>query len=127
MADPNDATPVLRDFTCKQIFHVLITGGGFFDVMVPIPLCATTGSVVPLLIVCSMVVCLLLAAHPAAPRRWRRMRGGRSQGEGSSTRTLKLSELGAPAADGGAPPPANGRRTASSNSAEVVTITSDAL
>jgi len=29
MADPNDATPVLRDFTCKQIFHVLITGGGF--------------------------------------------------------------------------------------------------
>lgn len=27
MADPDNATPVLRDFTFKQIFHVLITGG----------------------------------------------------------------------------------------------------
>ena len=32
MADPDGKTPVLRDFTFKQIFHVLITGGGFFDV-----------------------------------------------------------------------------------------------
>ena len=71
MADPDGKTPVLRDFTFKQIFHVLITGGGFFDVLVPIPLCATTGSAWPLLIVCSLFICVFLAAHPAAPRRCR--------------------------------------------------------
>eukprot|EP00965_Chrysotila_dentata_P244137 6205789-Pleurochrysis_carterae.AAC.1 len=27
MADPEGKTPVLTDFTFKQIFHVLITGG----------------------------------------------------------------------------------------------------
>ena len=48
MADPDGKTPVLRDFTFKQIFHVLITGGGFFDVLIPIPLCAASGSAWPL-------------------------------------------------------------------------------
>ena len=47
MADPAGRTPVLRDFTFKQIFHVLITGGGFFDVLIPIPLTAASGSAVP--------------------------------------------------------------------------------
>lgn len=103
MADPDGKTPVLRDFTFKQIFHVLITGGGFFDVMVPIPLCATTNSVFPLLFVCCIIICALLLAHPAAPRRLRHMRGGNQAGA-SSTRTAS-----------------NGKGT------EVVTIASDAL
>ena len=46
MADPEGRTPVLRDFTCKQIFHVLLTGGGFFDVLLPIPVTAASGSTV---------------------------------------------------------------------------------
>ena len=71
MADPENKTGVLRDFTFKQIFHVLITGGGFFDVLVPIPLTATTGSAWPLLIVCVLVMCSLVAAHPNTCRRRR--------------------------------------------------------
>ena len=86
MGDPDGRTPVLRDFTFKQIFHVLITGGGVFDVMVPIPLCATTGSVWPLLLVCLAAICILVAIHPATPRRLRRLRGGQAE---SSTRTLR--------------------------------------
>ena len=42
---------MLRDFTVKQIFHVLITGGGFFDVLVPIPLTSITHSAWPLFFV----------------------------------------------------------------------------
>jgi hypothetical protein len=67
MADPEGKTPVLRDFTFKQIFHVLITGGGFFDVLVPIPLCSVTGSAWPLLICCLLIISLLLACHPSTP------------------------------------------------------------
>mmetsp|Transcript_8473 Transcript_8473/g.26572 ORF Transcript_8473/g.26572 Transcript_8473/m.26572 type:complete len:160 (+) Transcript_8473:1998-2477(+) len=72
MADPNDATPVLRDFTCKQIFHVLITGGGFFDVLVPIPLSASTQSALPLLVVSLLSIALSLLCHPAVQRACRR-------------------------------------------------------
>ncbi len=66
MADPEGRTPVLRDFTFKQIFHVLLTGGGFFDVLIPIPLTATTRSAVPLLLVCVLATALALACHPKA-------------------------------------------------------------
>ena len=69
MADPENVTPVLRDFTFKQIFHVLITGGGFFDVLVPIPLCASTQSAWPLMVTCLVIIALLLAAHPMTCRR----------------------------------------------------------
>jgi Na+/glutamate symporter len=68
MADPENRTPVLRDFTFKQIFHVLITGGGFFDVLVPIPLTSSTGSELPLLLVMVLMVALTLACHPKAGR-----------------------------------------------------------
>jgi len=68
MADPDTRTPVLRDFTCKQIFHVLITGGGFFDVLVPIPLTSATGSALPLLLTALALIGLSLALHPAARR-----------------------------------------------------------
>ena len=68
MADPDNKTGVLRDFTFKQIFHVLITGGGFFDVLVPIPLCATSRSAWPLLLTSLTVIGLLLVAHPATQR-----------------------------------------------------------
>ena len=64
--------PCGADFTFKQIFHVLITGGGFFDVLVPIPLTSTTESVWPLLLVVILVMLLLLLAHPATCRRCRR-------------------------------------------------------
>lgn len=68
MADPESKTPVLRDFTLKQIFHVLITGGGFFDVLVPIPVTATTMSCWPLLVVSLLAIFLCLACHPRAGR-----------------------------------------------------------
>ena len=68
MADPENRTPVLRDFTFKQIFHVLITGGGFFDVLVPIPLTSSTRSEFPLLLVMVLMVALTLACHPKAGR-----------------------------------------------------------
>ena len=68
MADPEGKTPVLRDFTLKQIFHVLITGGGFFDVLVPIPLTATSYSCWPLLVVCLVLILTCLACHPGAGR-----------------------------------------------------------
>ena len=80
MADPENVTPVLRDFTFKQIFHVLITGGGFFDVLVPIPLCATTQSAWPLLVTCLVIIALLLAAHPMTCRRGPRAAGPRAEG-----------------------------------------------
>jgi hypothetical protein len=83
MADPDNRTPVLTDFTCKQIFHVLITGGGFFDVLVPIPLCATTNSVWPLLVTCLVIMGLLGVAHPKFPHC---LRGGVPQGAGGGGR-----------------------------------------
>ena len=43
--------------------------GGFFDVLVPIPLCSATGSPWPLLLVALLMIAVCLAAHPAA-RRW---------------------------------------------------------
>ena len=70
MADPENKTGVLRDFTFKQIFHVMI-GGVFFDVMVPIPLTASTNSSWPLLIVCLLIMGVVVAAHPAASRECR--------------------------------------------------------
>jgi Na+/glutamate symporter len=93
MADPEGKTPVLRDFTFKQIFHVLITGGGFFDVLVPIPLCSATRSAWPLLIVCLIVIAVLLAAHPGATRQVQLLRG-RPGGRESSTRQLRSSPRG---------------------------------
>ncbi len=68
MADPEGKSPVLQDFTFKQIFHVLITGGGFFDVLVPIPLTAATGSAWPLLVVVCLIIAGLLFCHPASRR-----------------------------------------------------------
>ena len=79
MADPENKTGVLRDFTFKQIFHVMITGGGFFDVLVPIPLTASTNSAWPLLIVCLLIMALVLAAHPGASRECRRRLSGRAR------------------------------------------------
>ena len=81
MADPEGKTPVLRDFTFKQIFHVLITGGGFFDVLVPIPITSVTGSAWSLFLVSGLVIVLLLAAHPAAGRRLRRALASATQGQ----------------------------------------------
>ncbi|KAL1510646.1 hypothetical protein AB1Y20_006944 [Prymnesium parvum] len=80
MADPDGRTPVLRDFTCKQIFHVLITGGGFFDVLVPIPLCAASGSPWPLAAVSLGMTALCLLAHPSAARTIRRIVSRRARG-----------------------------------------------
>lgn len=77
MADPGAKTPVLRDFTFKQIFHVLITGGGFFDVLVPIPLCSVTKSAWPLCFVSFSMIILCLAAHPESGR-WARRLASRS-------------------------------------------------
>ena len=91
MADPDGKTPVLRDFTFKQIFHVLITGGGFFDVLVPIPLTSSTQSTWPLLVVCALVMLTLLVVHPTALRgcSHRRLRGANQQiGHGMVTRTV---------------------------------------
>mmetsp|Transcript_7780 Transcript_7780/g.23318 ORF Transcript_7780/g.23318 Transcript_7780/m.23318 type:complete len:496 (-) Transcript_7780:543-2030(-) len=71
MVDPDNSTPVLRDFTCKQIFHVLITGGGFFDVLVPIPLTSTSDSCLPLLIATIVLIGICLCFHPTVHRRIR--------------------------------------------------------
>merc|ERR1740130_1949909 len=79
MADPENKTGVLRDFPFKQIFHVMITGGGFFDVLVPIPLTASTNSAWPLLIVCLLIMGVVVAAHPAASRDCRRRLSGRAR------------------------------------------------
>ena len=79
MADPDGKTPVLRDFTFKQIFHVLITGGGFFDVLIPIPLCAASGSAWPLCFVALAMISVCLLAHPGVGRRARRCLRNRGQ------------------------------------------------
>jgi len=83
MADPDGKTPVLRDFTFKQIFHVLITGGGFFDVLVPIPLTSVTRSAWPLFVVVTTVIAMLLLAHPAVGRRCARLCRCRTQAPSS--------------------------------------------
>ena len=79
MADPDGKTPVLRDFTFKQIFHVLITGGGFFDVLIPILLCAASGSAWPLCFVALAMIAVCLLAHPGVARRARRCLRNRGQ------------------------------------------------
>ena len=59
------------------------TAGGFFDVLVPIPLTSATSSCWSLLAVACTVIVLLLASHPAAGRELRRA-SGRSTGQGQS-------------------------------------------
>ena len=44
MADPDGRTPVLREFTFKQVVHVMVVGGGFFDALA-LPLVKAAGSV----------------------------------------------------------------------------------
>lgn len=113
MADPENATPVLRDFTFKQIFHVLITGGGFFDVLVPIPLCATTQSALPLLVTCLIIIATLLAVHPMTARRCRRgLRAGEARDISTHSTTSITPTMhhhrSAAQVEEAAPPAANG-------------------
>ena len=86
MADPEGRSPVLSDFTYKQILHVLFTGGGFFDVLIPIPLCSATNSAWPLLVVVSVIIGGLIFFHPMVRRR--RQRGGGTPIR--STRTVEI-------------------------------------
>ena len=132
MADPDAKTPVLRDFTFKQIFHVLITGGGFFDVLVPIPLTASTKSVLPLLITCLAVIGGLLLAHPAAPRKLRRMRGIEEPISSSTRNAQTVVEVQAAAASGviemnGHSNGSNGHSNGSSGKSGEVKVVEDAL
>ena len=64
----------------------MVTGGGFFDVLVPIPLTASTNSAWPLLVVSLLIMGVVVAAHPGASRECRRRLSGRARAAPAITR-----------------------------------------
>ena len=90
-----------------------VTGGGFFDVLVPIPLCATWNSAWPLLLATLGVIVLVVAVHPSCRRAGARAR--------SSTRALNA------AATAEAREPPNGAAATARGGGEVVSIAVGAL